>query len=90
MKPNKAKIILGPIIGGLSHERVNLWARADKTCTLYAWLATNPNTGNAKLVGRKQLVASNGFAGMVTVKGLSPAKKYFFALTLDPKLVPPK
>jgi len=85
-----SNIILGPIIGGLSHERVNLWARADQSSTLYAWLATHQHAGAAKLVGRKQLVASNGFAGMVAIKGLSPAKKYFFALTLDPKLAPPR
>ena len=87
---NTAKIILGPIIGGLSHERVNFWARTNKSATLYAWLATNRNGSNAKLVGKKQLQASNGFAGMVTVTGLLPAKKYFFAFTLDPKPVPPK
>lgn len=84
------EIILGPIIGGLSHERVNLWARADKTATLHAWLGTRPNGTDAKLVGKTQLKAATGFAGIVTLDKLGPAKKYFFALTLDPKVKPAK
>lgn len=85
-----AEIILGPIIGGLSHERVNLWARADKPSTLHAWLGRKPNGVDAKPAGRIQLKANTGFAGVVTIDKLSPAKKYFFALTLDPKRKPRK
>ena len=33
-----AQIFLGPIIGGLTHESVNLWARATGLCNIYAWL----------------------------------------------------
>ncbi len=33
-----SQFILGPIIGGLSHENANLWARADGPATLHAWI----------------------------------------------------
>ncbi|MBI3161113.1 MAG: alkaline phosphatase family protein [Chloroflexi bacterium] len=89
-KTNPANIILGPIIGGLSHDRANLWARTNKASTLHAWIATNKNGANAKLAGRKRLQDSTGFAGMVTVTGLSPSKKYYFAFSLDPQQVPTK
>lgn len=85
-----AAIILGPIIGGLSHECANFWARADGKSTLHAWLAAKRDTSDAQLIGKTQLRADTGFAGIVTASGLKPAKKYFFALTLDPKLIPPK
>lgn len=85
-----ANMILGPIIGGLSHEQVNLWARADKAATLHAWLGTKSNGSDARLVGKTQLKAVNGFAGIVPVKKLKSDKKYFFALTLNPSLPPPK
>jgi phosphodiesterase/alkaline phosphatase D-like protein len=85
-----ADIILGPIIGGLSHSEVKLWARADKASILYAWLATKSNLSDATLMGKTTLTASTGFAGVVSIKELKPAKKYFFALSLRPKLAPPK
>jgi alkaline phosphatase D len=85
-----ASVILGPIIGGLSHERANFWARADGKSSLHAWLAAKRDGSDAKLIGKTQLRADSGFAGTVTATGLKPAKKYFFALTLDPKLIPPK
>ena len=80
-----ANIILGPIIGGLSHDRVKLWARADRTSTLYAWLATKADLSDTKLIGKAQLGRSNGFAGVVAANELKPARKYHFALTLDSK-----
>ncbi len=85
-----ANMILGPIIGGLSHKQVNLWARADQTATLYAWLGTKSNGSDARLSGKTQLKAVHGFAGIVPINKLKPNKKYFFALTLNPSLPPSK
>jgi phosphodiesterase/alkaline phosphatase D-like protein len=85
-----ANIILGPIIGGLSHNEVKLWARADKASSLHAWLSTKSDLSDAKLMGKTALASSSGFAGAVQIKNLKPAKKYFFALTLQPRSAPPK
>jgi len=78
-----AKLILGPLIGGLSHSSANLWGRADSACTLYAWIATRKNTGNATLTGRTRLKNETGFAGIIPLKKLKPETTYYFALTLD-------
>jgi len=78
-----AKIILGPIIGGLSHDRVNLWCRASGAGTLYAWLARKKDFGDAKLTGQSKLLAASGFAGMVQIKKLKPETTYYFAISLS-------
>jgi alkaline phosphatase D len=77
-----AKIVLGPLIGGLSHSSVNLWARADSDCTLYAWLATKKDKSDNRLAGKSQLTDTTAFAGIVPIKKLKPETNYFFALTL--------
>lgn len=87
---NQASIILGPIIGGLSHERVNLWARADGPSTLYAWLGTRKDLSDSKRKGRAKLGPETGFAGVIPVEKLKPETTYYFALTLDSQQRPPK
>jgi len=79
------KMILGPLIGGLSHNSVNLWARADSKCTLYAWLATSPAFNDAEMVGQSELRASDACAGIVPIKKLKPETVYYFALSLTNK-----
>lgn len=83
-----ANIILGPIIGGLSHNQVKLWARADGASTLYAWIATKKDKSDAKLAGRSNLESSNGHAGIVPIGRLKPGTPYYFVLTLDAKQRP--
>jgi phosphodiesterase/alkaline phosphatase D-like protein len=84
-----AKIILGPLIGGLSYDRVNLWARADSPSTLYAWLGTRKDLNDAFLAGHTALMETNAFAGIVQITKLKPETTYYFALRLD-KRRPPK
>lgn len=78
-----AKMILGPLIGGLSHNSVNLWARADSKCTLYAWLGTS--LSDVTLAGQNELLAASAYAGIVPVKKLKPETVYYFALSLTNK-----
>ncbi len=80
-----AKIILGPLIGGLSQNSVNLWARADSTSTLYAWLAKRKDIRDAKLAGKSRLGEPTSFAGIVPIKKLKPETFYYFAITLNKK-----
>ncbi|MBM3125239.1 MAG: hypothetical protein FJZ87_09210 [Chloroflexi bacterium] len=82
------EMILGPIIGGLSHERARLWARADGPSTLFAWLGHSPDGSDASFVGRTELRPENGYAGVVSVEGLDPSRQYVYALTLDPEHKP--
>lgn len=77
------KLILGPVIGGLSHNGVNLWGRADGRALLSAWLGKTPDLSDARMVGASLLVAAAGFAGKVPVRGLEPNTTYYYALTLD-------
>ncbi|HSG44325.1 MAG TPA: alkaline phosphatase D family protein, partial [Anaerolineales bacterium] len=76
------KIVLGPIVGGLSHNSANVWARASASSTLHVWLATNENLKDAKHAGEAELSANDGFAGIVPVKKLKPNTKYYYAVSL--------
>ncbi len=79
------RIILGPLIGGLRHNSVNLWARADGDGMLYAWIGQKADLSDAKLVGASLLVAAAGYAARVPVHGLEPTTTYYYTLTLTDK-----
>ena len=81
-------ILLGPIVGGLSHNSANIWARADAPSTLHVWLATHSNFNDAELVGETELFSNEGFAGVVPVPNLIPETKYHYAVSLH-KTKPP-
>ncbi len=76
------RLVLGPLVGGLSHDRVNLWARASGPGMLHAWVGRQADLSDARLAGAALLVASSGFAGRVAVTGLRPETTYHYALTL--------
>ncbi len=81
---NKASIFLGPIVGGLSHESVNLWARATGPCNIYAWLGEKSDLTDAKYVGESDPpVKEDAFIGMVPIRNLKIDTRYYYALTLS-------
>lgn len=78
------ELILGPIVGGLSHKRVNLWGKAAGAGTLYAWLGRSPDLSDALLAGKSLPLSENtGWAGVAPVSGLSPDTQYYYALGLE-------
>lgn len=78
-----SSLILGPMIGGLSHNSANVWARADGPSTLYVWVGTQAEGKGAKLAGSVELHDHDGFAGVVALKKLSAETEYYFAVTLQ-------
>lgn len=87
--PDQPKIILGPIIGGLSHRGVKLWARADGPATLYAWLAAKEDLSDARQKGKVKLTEATGFTGAIPIDNLKAESAYYFALTLEADNRPP-
>jgi len=77
------EIVLGPLVGGLSHNSVKLWARADGSGMLHAWIGQEPDLSDAQHAGAALLVDAAGFAARIPVQGLQPETKYHYALTLD-------
>jgi alkaline phosphatase D len=78
------ELLLGPIVGGLSHRRVNLWGRADGPGVLHAWVGQQPDLGDGRLAGKSlPLAAEDGFAGTAPVSGLFPDTRYHYSLTLS-------
>ncbi|HSO11960.1 MAG TPA: metallophosphoesterase family protein [Anaerolineales bacterium] len=75
-------ILLGPIVGGLSHNSANIWARADASSTLHVWLATRADTKDAKHAGETDLFSNDGFAGIVPITKLRPETRYYYAVSL--------
>ena len=81
-------LLLGPIVGGLSHKGALLWGRTSQPATLYAWLGRNPDLSDAALAGESlPLRAEDGFAGVAPLQDLRPDTRYHYALTLT-KAVP--
>jgi len=83
---NEAKIFLGPIVGGLTHESANLWVRATGPCNIYGWLGKKPDLSDAKFVGESDPpVKEDAFIGTVPLKKLKADTRYHYALTLAKK-----
>jgi len=76
-------ILLGPIVGGLSHNTVKIWSRADAPSTLHVWLTNEPDIKHAKHVGEVELLSNDGFAGVVPITDLQSETKYFYAINLS-------
>lgn len=79
---NKPSILLGPIVGGLSHNSANVWARASAQSTLHVWLATRADLKDAEHVGERELSSTEGFAGIVPLAKLKPDTQYHYAVSL--------
>jgi len=78
------KLILGPIVGGLSDTRVNLWGRADGPGQLHAWIGQKPDLSDAQLAGNSApLQIEDACAGVVPISGLKPETSYYYDLRLD-------
>ncbi len=85
-------LLLGPIIGGLSHNRVHLWGRATTASALssanppvlHAWLGGQPDLSDAQLAATSlPLTDATGYAGVAPITNLKPNTKYYYALTLS-------
>lgn len=76
------EIILGPLVGGLTHQTAKLWARTDGPATLYAWVGKKPDLSDAKQAGKTALDGS-ACAGFVPLKGLTASTRYFYTLSLS-------
>ncbi len=83
------KLILSPLLGGLSHKGAKIWARADARAKMHVWLATKQNASDAKYIGAADLLPENGCAGVLPITGLKADTKYFYAVSLK-KIRPQK
>ena len=81
-------ILLGPLVGGLSHNRANIWARADAPASMHVWLARRPDVRDAKWVGVTRLYAENACAGVLPLFKLRPNTRYYYAVSLKKKQPP--
>lgn len=82
-----SKLILGPIVGGLSHDSAHLWARASGEGILHAWYGEKSNLSDAQRVDLAQkLTEETGFAGFVPLNNLSHKTEYHYTVSLDDKL----
>lgn len=75
---------IGPVIGGLTHNRVHLWGRATSPGVLHAWLGRKPDLSDARLAGTSfPLSPEAGYAGVAVAGELTPNTHYHYALTLS-------
>ena len=85
MKPS---ILLGPLVGGLSHNHANIWVRADAHAPMYVWIAIQADGRDAKLIGSTELLEQDGYAGITALDGLTPETKYHYAVSITKKRPP--
>lgn len=78
-----SQMLLGPLIGGLTDTRANLWARADGPVNLHAWISPHPNFASPTLAAPPVSLNDQPFAGLVALSGLQPDTTYTYALTLN-------
>ncbi len=83
--PNTPSLLLGPLVGGLSHNSANIWARADAAASMHVWLARRPDVSDAEWVGVAELYEENGFAGILPLSRLKPNTTYYYAVGLKKK-----
>ena len=85
------KLILGPIIGGLSDTQAYIWGRTDGPGILYAWVGQTPDLSDISQPTARSLplMPQSGFAGIAPVDGLSPTTDYYYTVTLDETLNTP-
>jgi phosphodiesterase/alkaline phosphatase D-like protein len=81
----KPELLLGPIVGDLSHDHVKLWGRTSSKSTLYGWIN---DSGQVKQTGSTPVDSKTGFAGVVPIHGLRPDTWYRYALTLSDERPP--
>ena len=79
----RPSILLGPIVGGLSYNSANIWARADSPSTLHVWLAKGPKLKGVELAGDVELPEQDGFAGVLSLSDLQPETLYFYAVRVQ-------
>ncbi len=78
------ELLLGPLVGGVHDQGANLWGRARGQGVLHAWLGQQPDLSDAQLAARSlPLTLETGFSGVAPVRGLNPATRYHYALTLS-------
>ena len=79
-----SKLILGPIVGGLTATSANLWGRSDGAGVLHAWLGKRSDLSDAALTVKSlPLGPKDGYAGVAPLGNLSPNSHYHYTLTLD-------
>lgn len=83
------KPLLGPLLGGLSHNSAKIWARADAPAKMHVWLAQKEGLIDAQYLGAADLPAVDGCAGVFRLIKLKPETQYFYAVGLK-KTRPPK
>ena len=77
-------LLLGPIIGGLAHDRAYLWGRASGSGVLHAWLGCQSDLSDARLVARSLVLdEADGFAGVAPLTDLQPDTQYNYSLGLS-------
>lgn len=87
---NATPVLLGPLVGGLTHQSANLWARCQGKTVLYAWIGQKPDLSDARLAGKSPLLDGHtGFAGIVPVSGLQAETRYYYTLTTSKQNPPP-
>jgi alkaline phosphatase D len=82
-------LVLGPIIGGLSHRRVRLWGRTNGPAIMRAWLASMDDLRDSAVYGETELREQTGYTGVIDISALEPNCRYHYALSINSGGRPP-
>lgn len=72
----------GPILGGVTSDGINIWARSDGSANNYQ-VAYAPSAGGSETFLGTTLLSADDFTGTVNLTGLSPATDYNYRVLLN-------
>lgn len=74
---------LGPMVGHTARNHVKIWAKASEPARFAVRISENPELANGRHIDGPNLEARSDFMGHLSISGLKPNTRYFYALLLD-------
>lgn len=81
---------LGPMLGHIGENEARIWIRASETATPSIIYSKTENLAESTTADGIKLQASKDFMTTVSLTGLVPSQRYFYAIALDGKTVTPR
>ncbi len=78
-----AYLELGPMVGHTGPKEVKIWAKASGPAELSVRIGRNEDLSDSRVVAGPQLRASADYMGTVSITGLKPDQRYYYAVRLD-------
>lgn len=73
----------GPLVGGVTDQSANVWARTDGSAAVAVQYSTDPTMAGALTTAPVQTAAAHDFTAIVPLAGLRPLTRYYYRILVD-------